>query len=81
MEETSEEVKCEDLEKITLGDDSEKFFQVRAQLPPQKNKELIVFLKSNLDVFAWSAYEALEVNLSSSVIIWTSIHLSPPKSN
>ena len=25
---TSDEVKCEDLVKITIGDDSEKFFQV-----------------------------------------------------
>ena len=28
MEETVEGAKCEDLEKIVVGDDSEKFFQV-----------------------------------------------------
>ena len=36
-----EEVKCEDLEKIVMGDDLEKFFQVRAQLPLQEKEELI----------------------------------------
>ena len=30
----AEEEKCEDLEKIVVGDDPEKFFQVGAQLPP-----------------------------------------------
>ena len=28
-----EEVKCEDLVKITVGDDPEKFFQIGSQLP------------------------------------------------
>jgi len=27
-------------------------------LPPQEKEELIVFFKENIDVFAWSAYEA-----------------------
>ena len=48
----AEEAKCEDLEKIVVDDDPEKFFQVGAQLPPQENEELIEFLKRNIDVFA-----------------------------
>ena len=64
MKETSEGVKCEDLEKITIGDDPEKFFQVRARLPPQEKEELIEFLRRNINVFAWSTYEALGVDLS-----------------
>ena len=60
----AEEVKCEDLEKIVVGDDLEKFFQVGAQLPPQEKEELVKFLKRNIDVFAWSAYEALGVDSS-----------------
>ena len=64
MEETSEGAKCEDLENITVCDDLEIFFQVRAWLPPQEKEELIEFLRKNLDVFAWSAYEALEVDPS-----------------
>ena len=34
MDGTAKKAKCEDLEKIVVGDDPEKFFQVRAQLPP-----------------------------------------------
>ena len=31
-------------------------------MPPQEKKELMVFLKKNIDVFAWSAYKALGVD-------------------
>ena len=48
----------EELEKVVISDDKDKFFQVRAQLPPQEKEELMVFLRKNIDVFAWSAYEA-----------------------
>ena len=58
IDETSEEVKYEDLVKITIGDDQEKFFQVGSQLPQQKREEPIEFLKQNIDVFAWNIYEA-----------------------
>ena len=51
MDEASEGVKCEELEKIIVDDDSKKFFQVGAQLPPREKEELIVFLKMNIDVF------------------------------
>ena len=54
----SEEAKCEDLVKVIIGDDPEKFFQVGSQLPQLENEELVEFLKRNIDVFAWSAYEA-----------------------
>ncbi|XP_075659106.1 uncharacterized protein LOC142628972 [Castanea sativa] len=37
---------------------------VGAQLPPQGKEELIIFLRKNIDVFAWSAYEALGVDPS-----------------
>ena len=55
---TSEEVKCEDLVKITIGDDPEKFFQVGSQLPHQEREKLVEFLKRNINVFAWNTYEA-----------------------
>ena len=55
-------VTCEKLEKIVIDNYLEKFFQVGAQLPPQEKEELIVFLKRNIDVFAWSAYEAPRVD-------------------
>ena len=44
-------MKCEDLEKFTMGDDLEKFLQVGAQLPHQEKEELVGFLKRNIDVF------------------------------
>ena len=55
---TSDKVKCEDLMKITIGNDPKKFFQVGSQLPLQEREELVEFLKRNIDVFAWNAYEA-----------------------
>ena len=57
-------MKCEDLERVIVGDDLEKFFQVGAQLPLQEREQLVEFLRKNVDVFAWSAYEALGVDLS-----------------
>ena len=62
MDETSEVVECEDLVKITIGDDPEKFFQVGSQLPQQEREELIEFLKQNIVVFVWNTYEALGVD-------------------
>ena len=46
------EAKCEDLEKVVVGDDPEKFFQIGSQLPPQEREELTKFLRKNVDVFA-----------------------------
>ena len=57
-----EEAKCERLEEIVIDGDSKKFFQVRAQLLPQEKEELLAFLRRNIDVFAWNAYEALRVD-------------------
>ena len=54
----SGEAKCERLEEIAIDGDLEKFFQVETQLPPQEKEELLAFLRRNIDVFAWDAYEA-----------------------
>ena len=53
---------CEDLMKVAIGDDPEKFFQIGSQLPQQETEELIEFLKQNIDVFAWNTYEAPRVD-------------------
>ena len=37
-------------------------FRSGAQLPPQKKEELMVFLRKSIDVFAWNACEALEMD-------------------
>ena len=54
----AEEAECENLVKVTIEDDSEKFFQIGSQLPQQEREELVEFLKQNIDVFAWNTYEA-----------------------
>ena len=56
------EVKCEYLEKVVIGYDSEKFFQVGSQMPLLEKEQLVEFLRKNIDVFAWDAYKALGVN-------------------
>ena len=43
--------------------DIDTYFQVGIQLPIKDKKQLVDFLKDNWDVFAWSAYEALEIDL------------------
>ena len=47
-----------------VGDDPEKFFLIEAQLPPQEKEELVEFLRKNIDVFAWNAYEEPGVDSS-----------------
>ena len=62
---TAKEAKCEDSEKVVVGDTSKKFFQVGTQLPLQKKEELVEFLKMNIDVFAWDACDAPGIDLAS----------------
>ena len=50
--------KCEDLERVIVSDDPEKFFQIGAKLPSREKAQLVEFLRENVDVFAWSPYEA-----------------------
>ena len=40
-----------------MGSNPERFFQVGSELPPQEKEKLIDFLRKNVDVFAWDAYE------------------------
>ena len=62
IDKPAEDAKCDDLVNVVIGDDPEKFFQIGSQLPHQEREELIEFLKRNIDVFAWNAYEALGVD-------------------
>ena len=57
-------VQCEELEKVVFEIDEEKYFQVGTQLPLAKIAQLLAFLRSNLDEFAWSTYEAPGVDLN-----------------
>ena len=49
----ADEVKCEDLEKVVIGGDLEKFFQIGAQMPllEKENEQLVDLLRRNVDVF------------------------------
>ena len=51
-------MKYEDLKKVVVGDDPEKFFQVGTQMPLLEKEQLVDFLRKNVDVFTWDAYEA-----------------------
>ena len=44
----ADEVKCEDLDKVVIGDDPERFFQVGAF----KKEQLVELLRRNVHVFA-----------------------------
>ena len=46
------------MERVIVADDPERFFQVGAKLPVQEKEQLLEFLRENVDVFAWSPYEA-----------------------
>ena len=62
IDKPTEEAMCEDLVKVAIGDDPEKFFQIGFQLPQREREELIEILKQNIDVFVWNTYEALGVD-------------------
>ena len=47
---------------MIIGDNLERFFQVGSQLPPREKEGLIEFLRKNVDVFAWDAYDAPRVD-------------------
>ena len=51
-------VEYEDLERVVVAGDLEKFFQVGVKLPLQEKASLLDFLRANVDVFAWDPYEA-----------------------
>ena len=74
MDVPADEVKCEDLERVTVADDPKKFFQAGAKLPLQKKERLLKFLRANVDVFAWSPYEAPSVELN---FIYHQLNVNP----
>ena len=44
---------------MIIGDDPERFFQVGSQLSLGEKEGLIGFLRKNIYVFTWDAYDAL----------------------
>ena len=47
---------------MVIGLDQEQHFQVGSQLPPIEKAELVKFLKANIDVFSWNAYDIPRVD-------------------
>ena len=52
------------MEKFIVDNDPERFFQVGSELPPQEKEDLVGFLRRNVEVFAWDAYDAPGVDPS-----------------
>ena len=61
---SSKAAECEDLEKVVVSDDLEKFFQIGTQLSLQEKEEQVQFLRKNVDMFAWNAYKVPRVDPS-----------------
>ena len=53
----------EELEKVLIGQNEEKYFQVRSQLPSLEKVALMKLLEDNIDVFAWSTYNLPGIDL------------------
>ena len=49
---------------MIISDDPERFFLVGSQFPPREKEELTGFLRKNVDVFAWNAYDASGIDLN-----------------
>ena len=47
---------------MIISDDPKRFFLVGSQLPPWENEGLIGFLRKNVDVFAWDAYDTPRID-------------------
>ena len=53
-------MKCEDLEKVVIGDDPKKFFQIGAQMPLLEREQLVDLLRRNVDVLHGTPMKPLE---------------------
>ena len=45
------------MERVLIGQDEEKYFQVGSQVPPLEKAVLVKLLEDNIDVFARSTYD------------------------
>ncbi|XP_058198489.1 uncharacterized protein LOC131314008 [Rhododendron vialii] len=52
-----EEKSIEDLIKFPLNEDASRYFMLGAGLSQDESEETLQFLKSNIEVFAWTPYE------------------------
>ena len=52
----------EELIKVKILPDTNKYFQVRASMKDEDRVQVLLFLTQNMDVLAWSPYEVPGVN-------------------
>ena len=52
----------EELETVMFSSDPKKYFKISQGLNSDDRIELVNFLTSNIDVFAWDPYEVLGVD-------------------
>ncbi|XP_075636808.1 uncharacterized protein LOC142609052 [Castanea sativa] len=53
---------AEELQRVFIGGDKERYFQVGSQLPVLEKMGLIKFLEANINVFAWTMYDILRID-------------------
>ena len=46
------------MERVIIGEDVDRYFHVGSLIPEKDKVQSVEFLKDNLDIFAWNAYEA-----------------------
>ena len=50
---------AEELVKVKILPDTNKYFQVRASMSNEERVQVLLFLTQNMDVFAWDPYEKI----------------------
>ena len=53
---------CEELERVIIREDVYRNFHVGSLLLAKDKVQLVEFLKENLDIFVWNAYEVPRVD-------------------
>ena len=51
------------LMKVKIIPNTDRYFQIETRMKNQDRVEMLLFLLQNMDVFAWSPYEVLGVDL------------------
>ena len=70
---------AEDLVKVRILPDGDRSFKIGASMKDKDRVEMLLFLIQNVDVFAWSLYEVLGVDLVFIVHKLNVDPLFPPK--
>ena len=70
---------AEDLIKVRILSDNDKSFQIGASMKMEDRMGMLLFFVQNVDVFSWSPYEVLGVDLESVVHKLNVDPLFPPK--